>query len=118
MIIALAAAVVGYWLNQLRPEAEVKEAVRQLLTDPESAQFRDMERNSKTGAWCGTVNSKNRLGGYVGFNRFVVLPDKKVLLDPKELPIPEKSSDIVVRGAEIVDFIQLLKVHCQKLYAQ
>ncbi|KAI3606298.1 Cytochrome c5 [Cupriavidus necator H850] len=44
------------------------------LTDPSAAQFRntfygpvvDGER-----AWCGEVNAKNQLGGYVGFERFI-----------------------------------------------
>ncbi len=47
------------------------------LTDPSSAQIRntfygpvvDGER-----AWCGEVNAKNQMGGYVGFARFIATP--------------------------------------------
>lgn len=47
------------------------------LTDPSSAQIRntfygpvvDGER-----AWCGEVNAKNQMGGYVGFARFIAMP--------------------------------------------
>lgn|GEM_PF-3273393 len=46
------------------------------LTDPSSAQFRN-ERSKKDGWVCGEVNSKNTMGGYVGFKRYTVtwMPD-------------------------------------------
>ena len=42
-------------------------AVKSQLFDPSSAQFRNQKGN------CGEVNSKNKFGGYVGFNRYVYL---------------------------------------------
>jgi hypothetical protein len=43
------------------------------LTDPESARFDDLFRvQSDSGeAVCGMVNSKNRMGGYVGATGFI-----------------------------------------------
>lgn len=47
------------------------------LADPESARFRNVRISSN---WtvagsvaCGEVNARNRAGGYVGYQRFVVL---------------------------------------------
>lgn len=51
-----------------------KEAVRQKLKDPDSAQFRSTYfHRGKAGipVACGQVNAKNGMGGYSGFQRFV-----------------------------------------------
>lgn len=58
-------------------EREVTEAaleqVRNLLKDPDSAQFKDVRlvdyRDGKV--VCGRVNAKNSYGGYVGYKQFV-----------------------------------------------
>lgn len=49
-----------------------REAVAEQLTDPSSAQFRN-EWSKKDGWVCGEVNSKNAMGGYVGFKRYTVI---------------------------------------------
>ena len=49
-------------------------AVRASLKDPDSAQFKDVYANYTEEfqvVACGRVNSKNSLGGYTGFKRFV-----------------------------------------------
>ena len=51
-------------------ESRAEDAVKQELTDPDSAQFSNV--NSKGDVVCGLVNSKNRLGGYVGPVGFIV----------------------------------------------
>lgn len=51
-------------------ESKAKDAVKELLIDPESAQFSNVE--SKNGVTCGFVNSRNRMGGYVGKTPFMV----------------------------------------------
>jgi hypothetical protein len=53
-----------------KPDAfeRVKAAVASQLSDPVSAQFRGMEQ--KVFGYCGEVNPKNRMGGYVGFMKF------------------------------------------------
>jgi hypothetical protein len=48
---------------------EAKNAVKDQLIDPESAQFYDV--SSKNGATCGFVNSRNRMGGYAGRQAFI-----------------------------------------------
>jgi len=42
------------------------------LFDPESAQFKDLVHSRNIDAWCGQVNAKNRLGGYVGWQYFAL----------------------------------------------
>lgn len=58
---------------------EAKDRIREKLVDPQSAEFtnvyvtRDARGNDFFGrAVCGHVNSKNRMGGYVGPRRFAV----------------------------------------------
>ena len=51
-----------------------KRAVRASLKDPDSAQFKDVYANYTEEflvVACGRVNSKNSLGGYTGYKRFV-----------------------------------------------
>jgi hypothetical protein len=58
--------------SQIKKEAE--DAVKLLLRDPDSAQFRyrynDMEVFPDIGVVCGEVNSRNAYGGYAGFEDF------------------------------------------------
>ena len=47
------------------------------LVDPESATFRAtrVSKERKT-IWCGEVNSRNRMGGFAGFAKYIVMmPD-------------------------------------------
>lgn len=55
-----------------------REVVKALLKDPESAQFKG-EFISSSGWFCGEVNSKNGLGGYVGFEKFISSKDESYL---------------------------------------
>lgn len=53
-----------------RPDYEVAVAGR--LVDPESARFRNIDdrRHEAASGVCGEIDSRNRLGGYVGWTRF------------------------------------------------
>lgn len=63
---------VGHYGDRLALE----EAVKDVLKDPESAQFRNEHvRIDYRGALpilCGEVNARNSMGGYTGFQRFTV----------------------------------------------
>jgi hypothetical protein len=66
--------------------AAAEQAVKRILIDPESAQFSGISRNSETGAYCGYVNAKNRLGGYTGDKRFAFNNGRVVFFpDPADL---------------------------------
>ncbi|MGQ2989769.1 MAG: hypothetical protein ACT6RD_00110 [Brevundimonas sp.] len=54
--------------------AGAKSAVQRKLVDDRSARFRDVTvvvQAGGTKAVCGEVNSKNRAGGYAGYQRFI-----------------------------------------------
>ena len=64
-----------------------KEIVKNGLSDPESAQFKSMGIKTKEGtntiiAVCGEVNAKNKMGGYVGFTKFVMVKDRGLDIAP------------------------------------
>jgi len=56
-----------------------KDAVRQQLNDPESAQFERVEKIN--GITCGLVNAKNSMGGYAGFRGFIFENDVAYIED-------------------------------------
>ena len=62
---------------------ESQDGVREHLKDPKSAQFRNsfFVRWKDTPVICGEVNSKNSMGGYGGFQRFVAAGHKVVYLE-------------------------------------
>lgn len=53
--------------------AEAKDIVRKKLSDPESARFDDLFKvqGDHGETVCGMVNSKNKMGGYVGATGFI-----------------------------------------------
>ena len=97
LIVVLIAVVAGYllWNRQYAPEARIYNKVRMALTDPESAQFRNFRTNASTGVSCGEVNAKNKLGGYVGFKKFLASADGSVVLEPPIPTIDEKTSEFI-----------------------
>ena len=67
----------GYiWYTQ--PEPEWQQRLLSNLNDPESAQIRDIKISKVTGWICGQINSKNKMGGYVGFKAFMVRPPNEM----------------------------------------
>lgn len=69
-----ALAVAGmWWYKAGYPVYQAQEAVRAKLNDPASAQFRNVTQ-TVGGPFCGEVNAKNRMGGYVGFRWFDAFP--------------------------------------------
>lgn len=66
---------------------EAKREVRKSLIDPDSAKFEAVFEIQSSGAVCGFVNGKNRMGGYAGANPFVYEKNVGVTLvrePPKE----------------------------------
>ncbi len=50
-------------------DSSVKTEVKSMLIDPSSAEFRSITV-FENGNYCGEVNAKNRMGGYVGHKAF------------------------------------------------
>jgi hypothetical protein len=53
-------------------KALVEHAVRAELLDPDSARFRHNLFRTSEDQYCGLVNAKNRMGGYIGYKVFSV----------------------------------------------
>lgn len=110
------------------------------LIDPQSVQFRNIKGSERAEMVCGELNSKNSLGGYVGFQRFMVVGNVDAtshafkagalsLIEAKEplakfgitTPITSEkitrvSNDLVKNGAldsfeKLAEFIDALKVY-------
>ncbi len=65
-----------------------KAAVSSLLIDSQSAQFSELKFYELTNAVCGSVNAKNRMGGYTGSKEFIYVHDKNlaVIAPSSEMP--------------------------------
>ena len=78
--IVLIAGTVAYF-KHFKPIAEAKEAVRDLLKDPDSAKFYDVEKvintHVKKVSICGQVNAKATAGGYTGKKVFIYNMERK-----------------------------------------
>jgi hypothetical protein len=70
------------WISYLSPRAKAIDRVKLSLNDPDSAIFKNVTYYSKSHATCGSVNAKNRMGGYDGFNAFLVEKDGTVRYFP------------------------------------
>ncbi|WP_295377219.1 hypothetical protein [uncultured Pseudacidovorax sp.] len=75
VLLALLAGGGAYlWQTSLSPQAKARSVVRAHLNDPESAVFRGdfpSKNRATPGVWCGELNARNRMGGMVGFTRYV-----------------------------------------------
>jgi hypothetical protein len=73
IVVTVGAAAVAAWEFGLSPKATQRTVVKSFLNDPDSAEFRNEFKAPRgKNVWCGEVNAKNRLGGMVGFTRYVL----------------------------------------------
>lgn len=68
------------WINVYLAQQQVQQA----LLDPDSARFSRVKYYRTTGATCGYVNSRNRMGGYAGSVKFMLSPGGIVTFGPSE----------------------------------
>jgi hypothetical protein len=89
-----AAGAYAAWTLRYSPTALQRAAVRNYLNDPDSAIFRD-DRPALTGkhVWCGAVNARNRMGGMIGFTRYVVYLEGKGATDYPAIFFDETRDD-------------------------
>lgn len=81
--VALVLAGVAYdWKTNRSPEALSIAVVKSKLNDPDLAVFRNHQKAKRggEGVWCGELNARNRMGGMVGFTKYVVAmePDRNL----------------------------------------
>lgn len=69
LLVSLSFGSAAYAAKPKAPIEEAKAAVRNMLNDPASAQFKNIKVNSM-GDVCGLFNAKNSYGGYGDFQQF------------------------------------------------
>lgn len=105
-------AVAAAWQRYLSPSAKHRDIVREFMTDPDSAVFRDEFMGpGTTTVWCGRVNARNRMGGMTGFTRYVLLLDP---VRPADAAFATLSFDKRSEGAGDAAFDGTWKVYCQE----
>ena len=90
------AAILAINLTACHPlEDRASAALKDRLTDPLSLQLREVRRSeTNNGAVCGEFNSKNRMGGYVGFKPFTVGPDDRLVMVEDDASLDDLSTFI------------------------
>lgn len=71
------------WLLRWSPDAKIKAAVLMNLVDPDSASFGPITVGPSKLFGCGTVNAKNRMGGFAGHKAFIAGIDGNVEFQPE-----------------------------------
>lgn len=101
-------------LEQERIEQEniIKTSIKKDLIDPESAIF-TFKKGKDENVYCGTVNSKNRFGGYVGDKRFVATQYAK----EATYRIDEYSplDDNVTKHFHLIGFVHRWVMQCEDI---
>ena len=52
-------------------DQKIRKQVREMLIDSDSAKFGEIRPGTDKDSYCGTVNAKNRMGGYTGSTLFL-----------------------------------------------
>ena len=72
LVALLSIVVSGVIIFQRDKFGDVKAAVKYILKDPKSAEFRNVAKSLKSDdVFCGEVNARNSNDGYTGFHSFV-----------------------------------------------
>lgn len=69
---------------------------------------------SKSQGACGTVNAKNRMGGYVGFTEFIVEKDGEVTFRPTADTEAGSLEDRSEALKQQIAFLELKKSQCSE----
>ncbi|WP_297835062.1 hypothetical protein [Thermomonas sp.] len=115
IVIAVVVLVaVGYfvWKSKFSPEVRAIRLVKQALIDPDSAKFDQVRYISRSGAVCGGVNSKNRMGGYVGMIAFIVDKTGKVTFEPMVDTESGSAESRVDALQQSITFLELVRANC------
>ena len=71
-------------------DAKIKEAqdvIRARLGDPEATKFRNLVKSAEDDAVCGEFSAKNAMGGYSGYQVFVVMNGEFFLMTDRSIEL-------------------------------
>ncbi|WP_141111342.1 hypothetical protein [Chromobacterium haemolyticum] len=71
-VIILLMVLVIAWMAATSSTRVAKSLLKNAVLDIDSAKFENVYWNNERNHICGSVNAKNRMGAYVGWQRFVV----------------------------------------------
>jgi hypothetical protein len=118
LLLVVGAASYFIWSMYFSNAAQVMNQVKGALNDPDSAKFSDVAYFSGTKAGCGSVNAKNRMGGYFGYTRFIALPNGEVRFEPQD-SIDTGTSERKIEAMEKgLAFLKLLIDNCPNKKAE
>lgn len=98
---------------------KLREGLTRSLVDADSAQFRGERVASNGTIICGEFNSKNRMGGYGGFRRYISTAGSAFAVEGESLATWDSSTDAIMaslqakagalksaraNGSEVADF--------------
>jgi hypothetical protein len=108
IFVALAALMTTACEQLPGAENEAKREVRKSLIDPDSAKFESVHVNPNSGAVCGFVNGKNRMGAYAGSSPFVYekgIGATLIQAPPKEREFERYFENI--KYSDVEDYLEL-----------
>ncbi len=91
--------------------------VKLVLSDPDSAKFDKVLFNRKTGASCGYVNSKNKMGGYVGSKHFVATENGEVRFEPRLDTKGKTTEELLIETDKQIAYLEFAIANCHKARA-
>lgn len=92
LLVCISTSSASYGAKRSSPIDEAKAAVRNILKDPSSAQFKNLKVNSM-GDVCGQFNAKNSYGGYGDFEYFRYETKKKQLTNAEVSRLESEIAD-------------------------
>lgn len=112
-----AIAALLFWVFYQLPKVEGINTVRKAMNDPESAIFNNVTYSRESGATCGYVNAKNKLGGYTGNRSFVILKTGVIWFQPNYYEpgsIPSRDAELLeINIKALGTYIDLIKANCK-----
>jgi hypothetical protein len=114
MVLALVGVVggVSWWWLSARPISLIKQRVLSALVDPDSAKFGEIRYSPKTDGGCGSVNARNRMGGYMGFTEFVAMKSGEVTFAPAEASESASTTDKLEAVTKRIGFLRVAIAQC------
>lgn len=110
--VLVAGGAAATWARWYSPEARAMAIARAGLLDPDSAKFDRVHYNAATGATCGLVNAKNRMGGYVGARLFIVSSSGSFDVEPDELEIGLSLDEKIAKATKRVAWLEKAVHEC------